>query len=117
MINNEGKKSKKLLTLYSTIFFPKFLEMFLTPKTPIPRSKLESGQKMHFCLGPKGFKGFHMTKSRVRFGVNLNLILHLKMLFSRKATLRLALSVRSSETLVHQESSRVKVKRQNKVSK
>ena len=48
VIKNEGKKSKKLLTLYPTICFPKFLEMCLTPKIPLPKSKLESGQKIHF---------------------------------------------------------------------
>ena len=55
VIKNEGKKSKKLLTLYPTICFPKFLEMCLTPKIPLPKSKLESGQKMHFFCGPCKF--------------------------------------------------------------
>ena len=89
VIKNEGKKSKKLLTLSPTICFPKFLEMCLTPKIPLPKSKLESGQKMHFFVGPVSFEGFHMTKSRVRFGVNLNFILHLKRLFLIKLNIDL----------------------------
>ena len=64
VIKNEGKKSKQLLTLYPTICFPKFLEMCLTPKIPLPKSKLESGQKMHFCLGPVGFEGFYRVSHK-----------------------------------------------------